>query len=328
MSLRNVVLVGDALERLQELPSASVDCVITSPPYFLLRDYGVAGQLGQEVHIDNWVEQLRAVAREVHRVLAPHGSFWLNLGDSYSRDERFGARPKGLLLGPERVARALVDDGWILRNKVVWAKPNPLPSATRDRLTNAHEFVYFFTKQSSYFFDLDAIRIPAKSVRKASTGSRTQAALGVLAGSRGGLVAMAKQGRSAHPLGKNPSDVWSIGTSSYRGAHFATFSPEIARRPMLATCPLKVCVGCSAPWRRSTRAVAFDPDGQALPRPFVPCGCRADTRPGLVLDPFFGTGTVGQVARKHGRDWLGIELNPSYVELAEGRLGIDLREAA
>lgn len=329
MSPRNVVLVGDALQRLRALPTKSVDCVITSPPYYGLRDYGIAGQLGQEVHVDAWVNELRAIAREVHRVLASHGSFWLNLGDSYSRHERFGGRPKGLLLGPERVARALVDDGWILRNKVVWSKPNPLPSAVRDRLTNAHEFVYFFTKQSSYFFDLDAIRTPARSIRKASPGSRTpQAALGVLAGSRGGLLVMATEGRSAHPLGKNPSDVWSIGTSSYRGAHFATFPLELARRPLLATCPPKVCLGCGDPWRRSTRAVTRDADGRVQDRPFVPCACRAVTRPGLVLDPFFGTGTVAQVARQHGRDWLGIELNPSYVELAEGRLGIDLGLAA
>jgi site-specific DNA-methyltransferase (adenine-specific) len=231
-----------------------------------------------------------------------------------------------LLLGPERVARALVDDGWLLRNKVVWAKSNPLPSPTRDRLTNAHEFVYFFTKQSSYFFDLDAIRVPIRSrQRRASAGSRTpEAVLGVLAGSRGGLVAMAEQGRSGHPLGKNPGDVWTIGSSSYRGAHFATFPPEIARRPLLATCPATVCTICGQPWRRSPRAVVFAPDGRPLPRPFVPCACNGPTRPGLVLDPFFGTGTVAQVAREHGRDWLGIELNPDYLPMASARLGIDV----
>lgn len=325
MSPRNVVLAGDALDRLRELPGASVDCVITSPPYFQLRDYGVQAQLGQGRHVDDWVDELRAVSLEVFRVLAPQGSYWLNLGDSYSRHERFGAKPKGLLMGPERVARALVSDGWILRNKVVWAKPNPLPSPARDRLTNAHEFVYFFTKQGSYFFDLDAIRVPARSVRKASTGSRTPAAaLGALAGSRGGLVAMAKQGRSSHPLGKNPSDAWTIGSSSYRGAHFATFPPEIVRRPLLATCPPTVCVMCGDPWRRSTRPVEFDAAGVAQARAFVPCGCGGPTRPGLVLDPFFGTGTVAQVAREHGRDWLGIELNPEYLPLASRRLGIEV----
>lgn len=331
MSPRNAVLIGDALERLRELPADSVDCIITSPPYFGLRDYGVAGQLGQELDVDGWVENLRQVCRELHRVLAPHGSLWLNLGDAYSRHPRYGAPAKSLLLEPERVVRGLVRDGWLLRNKVVWAKANPLPSPSKDRLTNAHEFVYFLVKRPSYYFDLDAIREPLTSQRKPSAGSRTpQHALGVLAGGRDGLVAMQRKGLSGHPLGKNPGDVWRIGSSSYRGAHFATFPPELVRRPLLATCPPQVCVSCGQPWRRSTRPVEFI-DGQPQERPFVPCGCSAATRAGLVLDPFFGTGTVALVAERYKRDWLGIELNPEYVGLAETRIGldqIDLGEAA
>ncbi len=328
---RRTVLIGDALERLRDLPNDSVDCVITSPPYFGLRDYGVTGQLGQEGHIDEWVANLRAVCRELHRVLAPYGSLWLNVGDAYSRHLRFGAAPKSLLLGPERLVRALVDDGWLLRNKVVWAKSNPLPSPSKDRLTTAHEFVYFLTKQPNYYFDLDAVREPLVSHRKASKGSRTpQHALGVLAGGRDGLVAMQRKGMSGHPLGKNPGDVWRIGSSSFRGAHFATFPPELIRRPLLATCPPRVCTKCGCPWRRSTRRVDFV-GGQPQVRPFVLCGCGATTRPGLVLDPFFGAGTVGLVAEAFDRDWLGIELNPEYVEMAGERVGFDpgpLRRAA
>ena len=325
MRPRNTVLVGDAVSRLRELAPRSVDCVVTSPPYFQLRDYGAVGQLGQEGHVDEWVANLRAVCRQLHRVLAAHGSLWLNLGDSYSAHERFGARPKSLLLGPERLARALVADGWLLRNKVIWAKTNPLPSPTKDRLTTTHEVAYFLTRQGSYFFDLDAIREPITSSRKPGPGSRTpQSALGKLAGSRGGLVALQRAGLSGHPLGKNPGDVWRLGSASYRGAHFATFPAELVRRPILATCPPTVCTACGSPWRRSTRPVDFDATGQALPRPFVPCACGAVTRPGLVLDPFFGTGTVALVARAYGRDWLGIELNPEYLGLAEARLGIDL----
>lgn len=325
MTPRNAVLVGDALERLRGLASDSVDCVITSPPYFGLRDYGVAGQLGQEASVDEWVAHLQTVCRELHRVLAQHGSLWLNLGDSYSTREAFGARPKSLLLGPERLARALVADGWLLRNKVVWAKSNPLPSPVKDRLTNAHELVYFLTKQPSYFFDLDVIREPLRSQRRASNGARTpQSALGALTGGRDGLVAMAQKGMSGHPLGKNPGDVWRIGSASYRGAHFATFPPELIRRPLLATCPARLCVACGAPWRRSMRRVIFDDLGQPQPRPLVPCICEAPTRPGLVLDPFFGTGTVASVATEYGRDWLGIELNAGYLPLAERRLGRDL----
>lgn len=324
MRRRNRLLIGDAVERLGGLPDGSVDCVVTSPPYFGLRDYGVSGQLGQEAHVEAWVANLQTVCRELHRVLAAHGSLWLNLGDAYSTHPRYGAAAKSLLLGPERVAQALVNDGWLLRNKVVWAKSNPLPSPVRDRLTNAHEFVYFLTKQASYFFDLDAIREPVRSRCAPSRGSRTpQAALGKLAGGRDGLVAMARAGRSGHPLGKNPGDVWSLGSASYRGAHFATFPPELIRRPILATCPPQVCTACGQPWRRSTRRVVIR-RGTAEPRPFVPCGCQAPTQRGLVLDPFFGTGTVGAVARDFGRDWLGIELNPDYKALAEARLGVAL----
>jgi site-specific DNA-methyltransferase (adenine-specific) len=328
VSPRNAILIGDALTRLRELPAGSIDCAITSPPYFGLRDYGVDGQLGQESAVDDWARQIRNVCRELFRVLAPHGSLWLNLGDAYSAHARYGAAPKSLLLGPERAVRLLVDDGWLLRNKVVWAKANPLPSPTKDRLTNAHEFVYFLTRQPSYYFDLDAIREPLTSHRKPSEGSRTpQSALGVLAGGRDGLVAMSRKGLSGHPLGKNPGDVWRIGSSSYRGAHFATFPPELVRRPLLATCPPHVCIKCGQPWRRSLQRVEFVGD-QPRPRPFVPCACDAPTRPGLVLDPFFGTGTVALMAQRLGRDWLGIELNPDYVGLAEDRLGLNLREAA
>jgi DNA modification methylase len=328
MTPRNAVLIGDALTRLHELPSESIDCIITSPPYFALRDYGVTGQLGQEANVDAWAEGIRAVCHELRRVLAPYGSLWLNLGDAYSRHPRYGAPAKSLLLGPERVMRLLVEDGWLLRNKVIWAKGNPLPSPSKDRLTNAHEFVYFLVKQPNYYFDLDAIREPLTSQRKPSRGSRTpQAALGVLAGGRDGLVAMQQKGLSGHPLGKNPGDVWRIGSSSYRGAHFATFPPELVRRPLLATCPPKICTACGQPWRRSRQPVEFV-NGQAQQRPFVPCDCRAETRPGLVLDPFFGTGTAALMAQRYGRNWLGIELNPAYVELASNRLGIDLQEAA
>jgi DNA modification methylase len=324
MTRRNELLIGDVLLRLQSLPDAFVDCVVTSPPYFGLRDYGVTGQLGKESHIERWVAQVRAVCRELHRVLSPHGSLWLNLGDAYSRHPGFGAPAKSLLLGPERVAQALVSDGWLLRNKVVWAKANPLPSPVRDRLTNAHEFIYFLTKQSSYFFDLDAIREPLRSKHPPSGESRIPlTALGKLAGRRDGLTTMVREGRSGHPLGKNPGDVWWVGSASYRGAHFATFPPKLIRRPILATCPPQVCTQCSRPWRRSTRPVVVK-GGRPQPRPFVPCGCDAPTRRGLVLDPFFGTGTVAAVAQEHGRDWLGIELNPAYKPLAESRLEMAL----
>jgi site-specific DNA-methyltransferase (adenine-specific) len=323
MTPRNRILVGDALTRLRRLASESVDTIVTSPPYFNLRDYHVVGQLGQEAHVDDWVAGLRAVAQECRRVLAPHGSLWLNLGDAYSAGERFGAPRKSLLLGPERVARALVADGWCLRNKIVWAKTNPLPTPVRDRLTTAHESVYLFVRRPSYFFDLDAIREPLVSAgRRATSGSRTPAReLGRLSGSRDGLLRMTREGRSGHPLGKNPADVWRLGSSSFRGAHFATFPAALVGRPILAGCPPRVCTVCGRPWRRSAAPVEFV-DGEPRARPFMPCDCRAPTRLGLVLDPFGGSGTVAEVARSLGRDWLLIELNPEYAEVARARLGL------
>ena len=160
---RGEVLVGDARAELQQLPDASVDMVLTSPPYFRLRDYAVTGQLGLEPTVDDWVAGLRDVAREVARVLVPTGSFWLNVGDTYSTSERDGAKRKSLLLGPERLALALLEDGWRLRNKIVWQKANYMPTSVTDRLACSWETIYVFTSGDRYFFDLDAIRRPHTS---------------------------------------------------------------------------------------------------------------------------------------------------------------------
>jgi DNA modification methylase len=307
---RNTILIGDAATRLRELPTASVDCAITSPPYFQLRNYGAAGQIGLEVHVDGWVAALERVFTEVARVLKPTGVLWLNLGDSFSRHSRYGAPPKGLLLAPERLLLALASDGWLVRNKVVWAKTNPLPSSVTDRLALTYEVVYFLARSPRYFFDLDAIREPHRS----SAAKRGRPPLnltpdwaGPLATTLGGLRRARAAGTPGHPLGKNPGDVWQIATHGYKGAHFATFPEALVRRPLMATCPQAVCIACGRPWRRKAEVL-------------VPCGCGAPTRPGVVLDPFFGSGTVGVAAQKLGRDWIGIELNPAYVRLAEARL--------
>lgn len=340
---RNTILAGDVLERLVELPPASIDCVLTSPPYYQLRDYGVTGQLGLEPTVDDWVASMRRVCRELVRVLKPTGSLWLNLGDSFSRHARYGAAPKGLLLAPERLLIALAADGWIVRNKVIWAKSNPMPTSVADRLTLTYEVVFFLVRSRRYFFDLDAIRDPFHTDR--ATGNHRSRSSGhgggPLAAPRGGLDG----GHTRHALGKNPGDVWRIPTKGFRGAHFATFPPALLRRPLLATCPEAVCTNCGAPWRRqvtSRRIGTSQPTSRerfVMQYPsrwrtvhevgdLIPCGCGAPTTPGVVLDPFFGTGTVGLVAREHGRDWLGIELNPDYRELARIRLGLDEAEAA
>lgn len=311
---RNTILVGDAAKRLREMPSASVDCVITSPPYYQLRNYGAPGQIGLEPHVDGWVVALGRVFAEVARVLKPTGVLWLNLGDSFSRHSRYGAPPKSLLLGPERLLLALAADGWIVRNKVIWAKTNPLPSSVTDRLSLTYEVVYFLVRSPRYFFDLDAIREPHRS----SAAKRARPPLnltpdwaGPLAATLGGLRRARAAGTPGHVLGKNPGDVWQVATRGYRGAHFATFPEALIRRPILATCPQAVCTACGHPWRRKAQL-----ERGAL----LPCGCGAPTRPGVVLDPFFGSGTVGVAAQRLGRDWIGIEVNPTYVELAEARL--------
>jgi DNA modification methylase len=305
---RNTILIGDAREQLAQLPAASVDCVVTSPPYFQTRDYQVEGQLGMEPSVSSWVADLRQVMREVARVLTQTGSVWINLGDSFSRHSRYGASPKGLLLVPERLLLALAQDGWLVRNKVIWQKTNPMPSSVGDRLTLTYEVVYFLVRQRSYFFDLDAIRelrrTPAVVKAKADPTNERPAWAGPLATSRGGL----RSGTPKHPRHKNPGDVWQIATRGFRGAHFAVFPPELVRRPILATCPAVVCTVCG--------------QGQKVSTGTLPCDCQTPARRGLVLDPFFGTGTVGVVARELGRDYLGIELNPDYAQMARERLGL------
>jgi DNA modification methylase len=323
---RNQILTGDATAVMRQLPEASVDCVVTSPPYYALRDYGTSGQLGLEPDVTGWVENLREMARSVARVLKPSGAFWLNLGDSFSRHERFGAPVKALLMAPERLVLALAADGWLVRNKVIWSKTNPMPSSVRDRLTLTWEVVYLLVRSPSYYFDLDAIREPHTSpppAAKTEAGEEPDGAeigAGPLAASRGGLAKAKASGRAGHPLGKNPGDSWRLATSGFRGAHFATFPPALVRRPILATCPPLVCSDCGLPWG----PVQGRPSSAVGPR----CDLAVAPRPGVVLDPFFGTGTVAEVARQTGRDWLGVELNPAYVQLARQRLGLDLEAAA
>lgn len=338
---RNTILTGDARLRLRQLPADSIDCVITSPPYYRLRDYDAPGQLGLEDTVEAWVANLRAVAVELARVLKSSGSLWLNLGDSYSRHARYGAPPKSLFLAPERLLLALGADGWTVRNKVIWAKPNAMPDSVGDRLSTSYDFVYFLTRSRRYFFDLDQIRLPHLTQR--TTGKPRSAPpsppawAGPHAGRQDGLGRHRPSGVPGHWLGKNPGDVWSMAAASYAGAHFATFPESLVERPLLATCPEAICDRCQQPWRRPVTvrrlglvsATERDPHvrryqshWRTLRRTgeLAPCGCDAPTRPGVVLDPFFGTGTVGAVAERYGRDWIGIELSPAYVELAAQRL--------
>lgn len=324
---RNEILVDDARQQLDRLADASVDMVLTSPPYFRLRNYQVDGQIGLETHVQEWVAALRGIARQIARLLTPTGSFWLNVADTYATHQQQGAARKSLLLGPERLALALLEDGWLLRNKIVWQKANPMPTSVTDRLSCTWEALYVFVRQREYFFDLDAIRAPHQTQptrprRRPLSDQLPVTWRGPNTDDTLGLSRMHAEGRVGHPLGKNPGDTWRIASSSFRGAHHATFPVALAERAIRAGCPEARCTICRRPWRRPLHRANVEKLGEVATRGALEatCPCDAPAEPGLVLDPFFGAGTTGLAAEQLGRDWLGIELNPDFAALATQRI--------
>ncbi len=314
---------GDCLDVLSSLPAASVDCVVTSPPYFGLRDYGVDGQHGMEASPAEYVETMRAVFAEVRRVLADDGTLWLNLGDSYASASggapqsgntltTGGARfsrprsqgyvpPKNLLGIPWRVAVALQDDGWILRNDIIWHKPNAMPESVKDRMSTTHEHVFLFSKSRRYWFGLDRIRepvaypaddpknswardskeadVPGHAMRQHRAGRSRQERKELCAPTRRGAMPDAAVGDSGflpNAQGRNPGDVWSIPTQPFPEAHYAVMAPALARRCVTA-------------------------------------GCKPA---GVVLDPYHGAGTTGVVATQLGHRYVGIELSADNLALS------------
>lgn len=318
--VRNTILIGDALSRLRSLQDGSVDTVVTSPPYFRLRDYAAKGQIGLESHVDEWVDQMAAITAEIHRVLVPTGTLWLNLGDTYSTRPAEGAPRKSLMMAPERLALRLQQEGWIIRNKIAWAKPNSMPTSVRDRLNCTHEVIYVFAKQPTYFFDLDAIREPHQSRAskpRAIPTTTNDAWRGPNADTDRGLNQLKAEGRVGHPLGKNPGDVWRIAPRPVPG-HHAVYPTALALRAVAAGCPESRCSRCRQPWRRSVlRALG----GTAVRSALAPsCECTRRSESGLVLDPFMGSGTTAIAAEQLKRHWLGIELNANFAALAEARI--------
>ncbi len=295
---------GDCLETLRQMPDGLVQTCVTSPPYFGLRDYGHAGQIGLEPTPDEFVAKLVTVFREVRRVLRDDGTLWLNIGDSYNAAGRTGhgtrvgykqgsnrasstgadaCRPsvaglkeKDLIGIPWRVAFALQADGWYLRQDIIWHKPNPMPESVRDRCTKAHEYIFLLSKKETYYFDAEAMKEPSvtNDPRRPYT-------------SKG---AKDLDGRSERKSGqardkgdfslRNKRSVWTVTTKPFKGAHFATFPTELIEPCILAGAPAG----------------------------------------GIVLDPFFGSGTTGQVAQALGRQFIGIELNEAYKPLQDERL--------
>ena len=198
-----------------------------------------------------------------------------------------------------------------------------MPTSVRDRLSCTYEVVYFFVREHRYFFDLDAIRIPHRSrlsrpAKRPSTWSVPEGWRGPLTGSNTGLNRLKTHGLVGHPLGKNPGDIWPLATAGYRGAHHAVFPQRLVERPLLATCPERVCRRCGKAWTREAAKTLGHLAVAGVLRPA--CTCDASSRPGLVLDPFIGSGTVASTATRLGRDWLGIELNPAFARLTNERL--------
>jgi DNA modification methylase len=294
---------GQALDVLREMPRGSVDCCVTSPPYWGLRDYDMDGQLGSEPTPGEYVERLRDILREVRRTLTYDGTLWLNLGDSYSTrvvvkksshqaglgfvsddlrkswvEQRADGRtrmpagtglPEKNLIGvPWRVAFALQDDGWILRSEIIWAKRNCMPDPAPDRPARAHEQVFLFAKSHRYWYDSDAIRDKSDPDQEAHNQryAKTYDIHTECASTTG------QPGKG----GRNARDVWSISAQPFSGKHFAVMPPALADRCIKA-------------------------------------GCKPG---GTVLDPFSGSGTTGMVAQKNGRKYIGIDLNADYLDLS------------
>lgn len=275
--MSTTIRIGDVREILPALPEKSVHCVITSPPYYRLRDYGHAGQFGIEKTPEAFLAGLLDVFMQVHRILRDDGSLWLNIGDT--------AGPNKNMLGiPWRLALALQQAGWILRQEIIWNKPNAMPAPAKDRFVTAHEHVFLLTKKPKYHFDFKAVQEDATCDRLPGRGlTNTKKTYGAQNGGNEGLRALRNRlNDQGHTDDKrNRRTVWTISTKAISGAHFAVFPEALVEPCLLAGCP----------------------EG------------------GTVLDPFFGSGTTALVAERHGRNAIGIELNADYAKIARRRLG-------
>lgn len=460
MDCVNKILLGDVREALRQLPDESVNCVVTSPPYWGLRDYGTAkweggspdcdhkgrsqtsgastlakwksgggqrykentggmpyrticakcgavridNQIGLEPTMEAFAETMVEVFREIRWTLRKDGTCWLNLGDSYAGSGMgaanypetagnkqltnigsqtvksrsaivpSGLKPKDLCMIPARVAIALQADGWYLRSRIIWHKPNPMPESVTDRPTKSHEEIFLLTKSQRYFYDAEAIKEECSESTharisqdlanqvgsfRANGGNKTNGPMkAVIAG---GTRKLADTGSGIknndsfeaacclQVTKRNKRDVWTVSTEAFSGAHFATFPQKLIEPCILAGCPEWVCKKCGKPrerivkpseeyakklgkgfndhsrdmtagFVRDSTAAAARCNAEYVTTGWTDCGCNAGFVPGVVLDPFFGSGTTGLVAYKNRRDYLGIELNPKYAAMAESRI--------
>jgi site-specific DNA-methyltransferase (adenine-specific) len=304
----NKIICGDSLKVLQTIPGESIDCVITSPPYWALRDYGVKGQIGLESTIEEYLDKLLAVFDEVKRVLKSSGTCWVNFGDTYANKTKGGFRkkpqgnmydrltkraalarfntklsipPKSLCLTPSRFAIRMIERGWILRNEIIWHKPNSMPQSVRDRFSVDFEKVFFFVKNRKYYFrqQFEPLKNPERLERPLLDPHKKHKRTASYWYSQRPEVSERARLKMLGK-GRNKRSVWTIGTTAFAGNHFAVFPPRLIETPVLAGCP---------------------PNG-------------------IVLDPFIGSGTTAEVAKKLNRNFIGIEINPEYVKLARNRI--------
>ncbi|MDP2947339.1 MAG: site-specific DNA-methyltransferase [Nanoarchaeota archaeon] len=301
MRKNNKIYCGNCLGILKKLPDNYIDCVMTSPPYWALRDYGVEDQLGLEVNFDEYIKKLCDIFDEVKRTLKNTGTCWVNLGDTYytksggaflndnlnskERIEKLGInranniRGRGLLesknltLIPFRFAVEMQRRGWILRNVIIWHKPNCMPTSVKDRFTVDFEYLFFFVKSKKYYFEQQ--REPHKEESKKRTEYNWNGHREV-----GSSYAGMDIKKMCHPNGRNKRCVWTITTKGFRGSHFAVYPEGLCEIPIKAGCP----------------------------------------KNGIVLDPFCGSGTTGIVCKKLNRNFLGIDINPKYCKIAESRI--------
>ena len=310
-TMRYQILNGDCIEMMRTLPDNSVNCCVTSPPYFGLRDYGCDGQIGLEETPDAFIAKLVDVFREVKRVLKDDGTLWVNIGDSYFSKQNSnrngaggslgaggvrgggeyktqkrkpgetGCKDKDLIGIPWMLAFALRADGWYLRQDIIWHKPNPMPESVEDRCTKAHEYIFLLTKSPKYFFDSEAIKEKAITKGERPTLEERYAKGEPKRHGLAGAGACKAGGWGVDDDGmKNKRSVWKVPVGGYREAHFATFPTALIHPCILAGCP----------------------EG------------------GVVLDPFGGSGTTAQVAIENRREAILCELNPEYVKIIEKRL--------
>ena len=269
------IYLGDCLDSLKKLEDQSINTCITSPPYFALRDYGVEGQLGLEETPKEFIDNLVNVFKEVKRVLRDDGTVWLNIGDSYGNE-------KHLLGIPWRVAFAMQDDDWILRQDIIWNKPNPMPESVKDRCTKAHEYIFLFSKSKKYYFDNEVIKEESVTVNSKGEIGKPNSAKNVgksVEGIDGFDVRSGFKDMGAYEK-KNKRSVWTVATKPFTEAHFATFPKELILPCVLAGCP----------------------EG------------------GTVLDPFAGSGTTGIVANHKNRNAILLELSEDYINIAVKRI--------